>query len=38
VDVTRPTAVVVEALSGPPVGERRVELVQRKWIGHPDRL
>ena len=37
-DVTRPAAVVVEALSGPPVGERRVELVERKGIGHPDTI
>jgi S-adenosylmethionine synthetase len=38
VDVTRPAAVVVEALAGPPVGERRVELVERKGIGHPDTI
>ena len=31
-------AVVVEALPGPPVGRRRVELVERKGLGHPDTM
>jgi S-adenosylmethionine synthetase len=30
--------VVIEALSGPPVAERRVEIVERKGIGHPDTI
>lgn len=32
----RRPAVLVEALPGPPVGRRRVELVERKGLGHPD--
>ena len=36
--MTRPAAVVVEVLPGPAVGERRVELVERKGIGHPDTI
>jgi S-adenosylmethionine synthetase len=28
----------VEALPGPPVGRRRVELVERKGLGHPDTI
>jgi S-adenosylmethionine synthetase len=30
--------VVVEALPGPPVGRRRVEIVERKGLGHPDTI
>lgn len=30
--------VVVEALPGPPVSRRRVEVVERKGLGHPDTL
>ena len=29
---------IVEALAGPPVARRRVELVERKGIGHPDTI
>jgi S-adenosylmethionine synthetase len=36
--VTRPPAVVVEALPGPPVARRRLELVERKGLGHPDTM
>jgi S-adenosylmethionine synthetase len=36
--VTRRAAVVVEALPGPPVGQRRVEIVERKGLGHPDTI
>jgi S-adenosylmethionine synthetase len=36
--VRRPAAVVVEALPGPPVGRRRVEIVERKGLGHPDTI
>jgi S-adenosylmethionine synthetase len=32
------TALVVEALSQPPVAARRVELVERKGLGHPDSI
>ncbi|HEU4369363.1 MAG TPA: methionine adenosyltransferase [Methylomirabilota bacterium] len=34
----RRAAVVVEALPGPPVGRRRVEIVERKGLGHPDTI
>jgi S-adenosylmethionine synthetase len=36
--VRRRPAVVVEALPGLPVGRRRVELVERKGLGHPDTI
>jgi S-adenosylmethionine synthetase len=36
--VTRPAAVVVEALAERPVGRRRVEMVERKGVGHPDTI
>jgi S-adenosylmethionine synthetase len=36
--VTRPAAVLVEALAERPVGRRRVELVERKGVGHPDTI
>ena len=36
--MTRPAAVVIEALAGPPVGKRRMEVVERKGIGHPDTI
>ena len=36
--MTRRAAVVVEALPGPPVGRRRVEIVERKGLGHPDTI
>jgi S-adenosylmethionine synthetase len=36
--VRRQPALVVEALPGPPVGRRRVELVERKGLGHPDTI
>jgi S-adenosylmethionine synthetase len=36
--VTRPAAVVVEALAERPGGRRRVEMVERKGIGHPDTI
>jgi S-adenosylmethionine synthetase len=36
--VTGPAAIVIEALPGPPVRERRVELVERKGLGHPDTI
>jgi len=36
--VRRRAAVVVEALPGPPVGRRRVEIVERKGLGHPDTI
>jgi S-adenosylmethionine synthetase len=36
--VTRPAAVLVEALADRPVGRRRVELVERKGLGHPDTI
>jgi S-adenosylmethionine synthetase len=36
--VTRPASVVIEALAGPPVGRRRVEIIERKGIGHPDTI
>ena len=29
---------VVETLGGPPVAQRRTELVERKGIGHPDTI
>jgi S-adenosylmethionine synthetase len=38
VAVTRPGSVVIEALAGPPVGRRRVEVVERKGLGHPDTI
>jgi S-adenosylmethionine synthetase len=36
--VSAPSAVVVEALPGVPVAARRVEVVERKGLGHPDTL
>lgn len=36
--MTRPAALVVEALAERAVGRRRVELVERKGIGHPDTI
>ena len=36
--MTRRAAVVVEAVSERPVGRRRVEMVERKGIGHPDTI
>ncbi len=30
--------ILVEALAGPPVGQRRIEVVERKGIGHPDTI
>jgi S-adenosylmethionine synthetase len=36
--VTRRAAVVVEALAERPVGRRRVEMVERKGLGHPDTI
>jgi S-adenosylmethionine synthetase len=36
--VTRRAAVVVETLLERPVGRRRVEMVERKGIGHPDTI
>jgi S-adenosylmethionine synthetase len=36
--MTRLAAVVVEALAERPVGRRRVEMVERKGIGHPDTI
>lgn len=36
--MTRPAAIVVEALPGPPVSKRRVEIVERKGLGHPDTI
>ena len=36
--MTARTPVIVEALGGPPVSKRRVEVVERKGIGHPDTL
>jgi S-adenosylmethionine synthetase len=34
----RPAAVVIEALPGSPVAKRRMELVERKGLGHPDTI
>ena len=31
-------SVLIEALAGPPVAERRLELVERKGLGHPDTI
>ena len=36
--MTRSAAIVVEALAERPVGRRRVEMVERKGIGHPDTI
>jgi S-adenosylmethionine synthetase len=36
--MTRAAALVVEALPGPPVSGRRLELVERKGVGHPDTI
>jgi S-adenosylmethionine synthetase len=36
--VRRRPAIIVEALDGPPVARRRVELVERKGLGHPDTI
>jgi S-adenosylmethionine synthetase len=36
--VTRPAPVLVEALPGPPVSRRRLEIVERKGLGHPDTI
>ena len=36
--MTRPVSIVIEALAGPPVGRRRVEVIERKGIGHPDTI
>jgi S-adenosylmethionine synthetase len=36
--VRRAPAVVVETLPGPAVGRRRLELVERKGLGHPDTI
>jgi S-adenosylmethionine synthetase len=36
--VTAWPAIIMEALPGPPVAARRVELVERKGIGHPDTM
>ncbi|HET7344032.1 MAG TPA: methionine adenosyltransferase [Methylomirabilota bacterium] len=33
-----PPAIVVEALPGPPLARRRLELVERKGLGHPDTI
>jgi len=30
--------ILIERLSGPSVGERRVEIVERKGLGHPDSI
>ena len=31
-------AILVEALPGPPIAGRRMELVERKGLGHPDTI
>jgi S-adenosylmethionine synthetase len=36
--VSSPAEILVEALAGPAVGRRRVELVERKGLGHPDSI
>ena len=36
--MTARPAIIFEALPGPPVAARRVELVERKGIGHPDTM
>jgi S-adenosylmethionine synthetase len=36
--MTPPPVVVIEALAVPPVAARRMELVERKGIGHPDTI
>jgi S-adenosylmethionine synthetase len=36
--VSPPPVVAVEALPGPPVARRRVEIVERKGLGHPDTI
>jgi S-adenosylmethionine synthetase len=34
----RGSPILVEELAGPPVGQRRIEVVERKGIGHPDTI
>ena len=36
--MTGPATIVVEALTGPPISKRRVEVVERKGLGHPDTI
>jgi S-adenosylmethionine synthetase len=36
--MTGPPPIVVEALTGPPISKRRVEIVERKGLGHPDTI
>jgi S-adenosylmethionine synthetase len=36
--MTGPAPIVVEALTGPPISKRRVEIVERKGLGHPDTI
>ena len=36
--MTPPPVIAVEALPGPPIARRRVELVERKGLGHPDTI
>ena len=36
--MTKPTTIVVEALTGPPISKRRIEIVERKGLGHPDTI
>jgi S-adenosylmethionine synthetase len=36
--MTGPATIVVEALTGPPISKRRVEIVERKGLGHPDTI
>jgi S-adenosylmethionine synthetase len=36
--VTAPSRIVIEAVSGPPIAGRRIELVERKGLGHPDTI
>jgi S-adenosylmethionine synthetase len=37
-DLTSRPAIAMEALPGPPVSRRRLEVVERKGIGHPDTI
>ena len=36
--MTKPTTIVLEALTGAPVSKRRIEIVERKGLGHPDTI
>ena len=36
--MTRGSSILVEELAGPPVARRRIEVVERKGIGHPDTI